>query len=190
MEIKIRDLIDVNGSKAFVFDEYLVKYLNLKDDSKLEMKIINQKLLFVKVADKAAKEKPKVKKKANKEKTSNNQKKATNHKAPSNYKRGPGIKQLFKDGKLSIGDEIVYFQPVEEGKAEIKNIALHATIELNANGKRNYIRSKDDKKLYSPSSLRRKLIGDFKVEKAKPEWGHTIRYEWRMLKNNKRLSEL
>ncbi len=173
-----RKLTTIGNSKVLTMEPFLLEYLGLEDSDDIILKIENESLVVFSAASISSSE---------------YQQMTSASTAPSIQsvsEKSHYIRDFFKDGRLSIGDELIYYPAIEEGKATINDSRIKAKIIRDANGNRYYLESEADGKEYSLSGLRRKIIVDLGLVTVKRDWVFEINSEWKLLKTNRYLSEL
>ena len=165
-----RKLLKINNALVLTIDPFILEYYGINKESILKIELTNDGF-FV----------------SNREETEGIDNSSSNDKNKSQY-----IKEFFKDGRLNVGDVVVYCQAADEGKANIQDKKIQAIVEKEPNGNRKYLKylGENSNELYSFSGLRRKLIADLKLVNVHPNWVFNLNYEWMLLKDKKRFSEL
>jgi hypothetical protein len=92
---------------------------------------------------------------------------------------------LFAKNLLPLGTSLVYFPAVEQGISP-DDPKINGTI---VNFSQKYLKREADNDLFSFSSLRRKIIEECNLKNLNPNWGFSLKHEWRV-KNGKTLAEL
>lgn len=179
-----RKLLTIGTSKALIIEPFLIEYLGLEADYQVEISIEGDKLSISRLESTSLDE--------GLTQTSNHTElvELIKNNDKKGAKRSHHIRSFFNDGRLKIGDKVIYYQAIEEGKTDKKDKAIIAEVIDDANNTRQYLRSLGDGKVYSLSGLRTKLIEDYGVKNVHPKWGHTLTEEWRELNTMKKLSEL
>ena len=165
-----RKLSNVNGSLALVLDQFILEYYGINRDSTLQIELLKEGILV-----------------SNSENVGQIEDNNCANEPKSYY-----IKDFFKDGRLKIGDVVVYCQAAVEGKADIQDKKIQAIVEKEPNGNRQYLKylGESSNKLYSFSGLTKKLRFELNLENAESGWLYNLNNEWMLLENKKKFSEL
>lgn len=168
-----RQLDVLGGSKVLTLDPFILEYLGLENSNEVVIRIESDAIVI---------------KKSQSIDNISNSKQTVSESA--SLTKSQYIRDFFKDGRLSIGDELIYYPAIEENKASLKDKEIKAVIIKNANGNRYYLKSLADGQEYSLSGLRRKIIDEYNLRSVKRNWVYNINNEWKSLKTNRYLSEL
>lgn len=168
-----RQLTNLGNSKALVLDPFVLEYLGLENSGEVILRIENDSLILT-----------------NPSASNGLIEGEQSASIQSQYEKSQYIKDFFRDGRLRVGDVLIYYPAVEEGKATAGDDTIIATLTRNAVGNRYYITSNKDGKEYSLSGLRRKIIDDLQLTSVSRDWVYNLNNEWRVLKSNTPLSQL
>ena len=165
-----RKLSNVNGCLALVLDQFILEYYKINKNSTLQIELSKEGFL--------------ISNRGNVEQIENDN--------CANKQKSSYIKDFFKDGRLKIGDVVVYCQAVEERKANIQDKKIQAVVVKELNGNRQYLKylGESSNKLYSFSGLTKKLRFELNLENAESGWLYNLNNEWMLLENKKKFSEL
>lgn len=166
----VRKLSNFNNTLALVIDPFILEYYGIDKNSSLKIELTKDGFFI----------------------STTEQTDVIEESKHQDESKSLHIKDFFKDGRLNVGDIVVYCQAIDEGKAHIHDKKIQAVVEKEPNGNRKYLRylGENSNELYSFSGLRRKLITDLNLENVHPDWVYNLNYEWMLLENEKRFSEL